>query len=317
VIDGANSISLTNTALSGTVEGFKLWKTAPTSGAATVTINGGSLTATAGDGIYVTGTTGNAANGSITVKGGATISASSGRILYVDSASTASFTANGVNLTGNLIADSTSTITVSLISSTTLTGSLNRAAMTIDSTSTWDVSASSVLSSLANSGMVAFNSPSLADTISGACTQASTGELTILLGGASSYDQLAVTGAANLGGILDVELANGFVPTVGETFQIITRGSGSGTFSSITTSSAGIAYSVQYNPAYVQLTVTAVPEPAAGSLIVAALMALGLFRHRRGWFGGVPISPRQRPFPYRTTGASTGEHVPPGFHGIF
>ena len=63
VIDGANSIILTNTALTGLVEGFKLWKTAPASGAATVKMSGGSLTVTAGDGFYVTGTAGNAALG--------------------------------------------------------------------------------------------------------------------------------------------------------------------------------------------------------------------------------------------------------------
>ncbi len=122
VIDGANSISLTNTALSGVVEGIKVWKTAPSSGPATVTINGGSLTATAGDGIYVTGTTGNAASATINVKNGATISASTARMLFVNSGSSASFTATATSLSGNLIADSTSNITANLITSASLTG---------------------------------------------------------------------------------------------------------------------------------------------------------------------------------------------------
>ena len=155
VIDGANSIILTNTVLTGTVEGFKLWKTAPASGNATVKINGGSLTATAGDAFYITGTTGNAAAGTINVSGGAIISASTGNILNVDSSSTAAFTASGETLAGNLYADSTSTITASLQNGTTLTGCLNSVkVLTIDSTSTWNATSNSVVTSLTNSGTI-------------------------------------------------------------------------------------------------------------------------------------------------------------------
>ncbi len=153
--------------------------------------------------------------------------------------------------------------------------------MTIDSTCTWDVSANSTLTGLSNSGTLAFASAGLTDTISGAYTQASAGKLDVLLGSASSYDQLAVTGAANLAGALDVELANGFVPTVGETFTIITRGSGSGTFSSTTTSAGGLSYSVQYNTTSVRLTVTSVPEPASGLTLAIAAVGLLLRARRR------------------------------------
>ena len=262
VIDGANAIYLTNTALSGTVEGIKTWKTAPASGTATVTINGGSLTASAGDAFYVTGTTGNAATGTITVKGGAAITASTGKILNVDSSSTATFAADGETLTGNLIADSTSSITAKLQNSTTLTGVVNRAAMTIDSTSVWYGIAGSVLTSLSNSGKVSSktNSPGLL-TISGAYTQASTGTLNIELGGTtagSTYDKISVTGAATLAGTLNLDLVNDFIPTVGQTFNILTYGSKSGTFSSITYSDQGLTCSVAYNSPYAQLTVTAV-----------------------------------------------------------
>jgi hypothetical protein len=45
VIDGANSIILTNTVLRGALEGIKMWKTGPVSGSAVVTMKGGSLTA--------------------------------------------------------------------------------------------------------------------------------------------------------------------------------------------------------------------------------------------------------------------------------
>ena len=155
VIDGANSIILTNTAMTGVVEGIKLWKTAPASGTATVIINGGSLTASAGDGFYVTGTTGNSALGTIIVLSNATISASTGNILNTDSSSTAIFTANNVTLTGNLIADSTSTNTITLTNGTTLTGCINTAKLlTIDSTSTWNATSNSVITLLTNSGTI-------------------------------------------------------------------------------------------------------------------------------------------------------------------
>lgn len=148
VIDGANAITLTNTALRGSVEGFKLWKTAPASGSATVTITGGSVTVTAGDCFYVTGTTGNPASGVLTVKKGAAISASTGNILNVDGSSTASLTVDSDTLTGNLIADNTSTITATLQNAAALTGYINAASLSLDGTSTWTMTSSSYLKTL-------------------------------------------------------------------------------------------------------------------------------------------------------------------------
>ena len=150
VIDGANSISLTNTSLTGTAEGIRLWKTAPASGSATVTITGGSLTATAGNALYVTGSTGNGATGAITLKGGANVTASTGNMLDVDLSSIATLTLDGETLNGNLVSDNTSSITATLKNSTTLTGSINTAALTIDGTSGWIVTATSNLTTLSD-----------------------------------------------------------------------------------------------------------------------------------------------------------------------
>jgi len=155
VIDGANSIILTNTALTGVVEGFKLWKTAPASGATTVIMSGGSLTVATGDAFYITGTTGNPALGNISVLDGATISASTGNILLVDSSSAVSFKASGVTLTGNLITDSTSSMTNTLQNGTSLTGCITTAkVLTIDATSTWNATSNSVVTCLTNSGTI-------------------------------------------------------------------------------------------------------------------------------------------------------------------
>lgn len=159
VIDGANSIILTNTTLQGAVEGISMWKTAPASGNATVTIKGGSVTAKGGNVFYVNGTTGNAAAGTINVLGGATLSASTSNIIKVASSSTATFTATEETLTGNFVTDSTSSINAVLRTNTTLTGAVNTAAtgtdnLTIDSTSAWKVTSNSMLTSLTNAGTI-------------------------------------------------------------------------------------------------------------------------------------------------------------------
>jgi fibronectin-binding autotransporter adhesin len=68
-------------------------------------------------------------------------------------------------------------------------------------------------------------------SINGNYTQTETGVLNIQIGGTNpgaDYDQLSITGMATLGGTLNVSLINGFVPTSGATFQILTFGSWDG-----------------------------------------------------------------------------------------
>jgi autotransporter-associated beta strand protein len=159
VIDGANSITLTNTTLQGALEGITMWKTAPASGNATVTIKGGSVTARGGNVFYLNGNTGNAAAGTLNVLGGAVLSASTSNLIKVDRSSTAAFTATEETLTGNFVTDSTSTINALLRTNTTLIGAVNAAAtgtdrLTIDSTSTWNVTSNSTLTSLTNAGTI-------------------------------------------------------------------------------------------------------------------------------------------------------------------
>ena len=157
VIDGANSIILTNTTLKGALHGIKLHNTAggAMSSSATIKIAGGSLTATGGDDFYITGGDQSAAVATITASGGATITASTGRILNVNTNSTATFTASGVTLSGNLITDSTSTMTNTLQNGATLTGCISTATvLTIDATSTWNATSNSAVTSLTNSGTI-------------------------------------------------------------------------------------------------------------------------------------------------------------------
>jgi hypothetical protein len=272
VIDGANSIILTNTVLTGLVEGIKVHRTAPASGNATIKINGGSLTATAGDAFYVTGTSGNAAAATITVSDGATIAASNGNLLKVDSSSTAAFTASGETLAGNLIADSTSTSTVTLQNGTTLTGGINPAkTLTLDSTSAWNATSASVVTSLNDSGTInltgTLTSPGMViksggtfggiGTLSGNLTVEAAATL-MLIPGAS----MSVAGAVLFGGAVTV------VPSTADiaagTYTLLTYNSSlSGTPTFTYAAPSGSGQTAVSSTATAGVVIVTISEPSA------------------------------------------------------
>ena len=67
--------------------------------------------------------------------------------------------------------------------------------------------------------------------------QSATGKLTVRVlssGGASTFDQLVVTGATTLNGTLDVVRVNGYRPPTGESLPVVTFGSRTGTFATVT-----------------------------------------------------------------------------------
>jgi hypothetical protein len=74
--------------------------------------------------------------------------------------------------------------------------------------------------------------------------------------GANGYDQVAVTGAATIDGTLNVKLVNGFRPTPGDTFSIITSTAATGNFSAI--NSHGFSVTSEASPSGITLTVTAI-----------------------------------------------------------
>ncbi len=74
-------------------------------------------------------------------------------------------------------------------------------------------------------------------TVTGNYTQTSGGVLNVTLGGlqaGTQYGQLAVTGSGSLNGALNVALAPGFTPALGNSFQILTFAALTGYFSSAT-----------------------------------------------------------------------------------
>lgn len=148
VIDGAHSITLTNSTLTGKLYGVKILRSTPGAGTATITVNGGSVTSTAGDLFYVTAAPGLTATAAILVKGEASLTAVTGNLLNADSASTVTFTADTETLTGNILSDATSTVATTLQNGSSLTGTITHAALTLDAASTWCVTGNSTLTVL-------------------------------------------------------------------------------------------------------------------------------------------------------------------------
>jgi hypothetical protein len=91
--------------------------------------------------------------------------------------------------------------------------------------------------SLTNGGTVNPGGTGTAGTLSvtGAYTQTAAGVLNIELGGTAtgSYDRLLVGALASLAGTLNISLINSYTLTSGDTFQILTYASHSGTFGTI------------------------------------------------------------------------------------
>lgn len=166
VIEGANSITLLNTSLSSSMEnkwGVMIYQSMSGDAEGTkgvFTMTGGSLanTATTGPLFFVTNST-----AVITLKG-VTVTTASGMLVDAggtdrwgtsgSNGGTVILIADGQTLTGDLVADSLSSITTTLQNGSSLTGYINTANtalavnLTLDSTSTWNVTADSYLTYL-------------------------------------------------------------------------------------------------------------------------------------------------------------------------
>ena len=98
-------------------------------------------------------------------------------------------------------------------------------------------------------------------TINGAFTQTSAGSMEIDVAGtaASQFGKVSVTNAAALDGTLDMSFVNAFDPDVATSVPVLTFGSSSGTFSSVTSTglSAGKAVQAAYNSGDVTIVVAA------------------------------------------------------------
>jgi hypothetical protein len=91
-------------------------------------------------------------------------------------------------------------------------------------------------------------------TIVGDYTQTAGGVLVVEIGGPNAgtdFDQLNVTGQAPLDGTLTVNLINGFVPSSGDSFPVLTFGSETGAFATV--NGDGPLFTLSYDPTDVTL----------------------------------------------------------------
>jgi hypothetical protein len=101
--------------------------------------------------------------------------------------------------------------------------------------------------------------------ITGTYTESGAGILNIDLDGITSgkFDVLNISGAATLGGTLNVDALTGFTPTVGQQFDILNYVSETGSFSTVDcTFSNGDRCSIAYNSTGAVLTIDAPAAPA-------------------------------------------------------
>lgn len=92
-------------------------------------------------------------------------------------------------------------------------------------------------------------------TVSGNYTQTSAGTLNIRLAANNASDQLAVGGAANLAGALQLSSFNGANYTLGSQYTILSSASLAGTFATTTPLTAFLGASSSYSPSGVQLSI--------------------------------------------------------------
>ena len=167
MIEGANSITLTNSTLGSSKEdkwGVMIYQSMSGDAEGTqgvFTMSGGSLAYTAANGplFYVTNST-----GEITLKG-VQVSVASGTLLKAaagnwgqsgSNGGTAIVTADRQALSGDLVADNLSSIALTLQNGSALTGAINAddkaksVSVALDASSTWKVTADSYLSSLSD-----------------------------------------------------------------------------------------------------------------------------------------------------------------------
>ena len=160
VIEGGNSITLNDSSLTSTLTGkwgvmiYQSMSGDASGTKGTFTMTGGSLTGASGGPLfYVTNSTGviTLKGVAVTAGGGVLIKAATGNWGTSGSnGGTVVFTADGETLTGDLVSDSSSSIAATLQNGTTLTGTIDSAALTLDSNSVWNVTGDSTLTSLSD-----------------------------------------------------------------------------------------------------------------------------------------------------------------------
>ncbi|MCI3971525.1 autotransporter outer membrane beta-barrel domain-containing protein [Burkholderia contaminans] len=237
--DSGGVLALTGTTLKGATAGVLTSDTLANGATSSVLVDGGSVASVTGPAFAVRGGTAD-----IAVRNGTVVTAGNGTLLDLSNGSRATFTASAVNLAGDIVSDASSTGNVFLANGTTLTGKIDPVALTVDNTSTWRMTGSSVLSSLNNAGLVAFAAPTGSPTLAGSYKTLTTGSYvgnggtialnTFLGADASPTDRVIVNGGAASGttGLKIANTAGTGAQTKGDGIPVVVTANGGTTTAS-------------------------------------------------------------------------------------
>jgi autotransporter-associated beta strand protein/T5SS/PEP-CTERM-associated repeat protein len=127
------------------------------------------------------------------------------------------------------------------------------------------------------------NSPAITNLSNGEFSSASS--LLIELGGTqpgTQYDRVVDSGVLTLlGGTLNVALYNGFVPSYGNSFEILQYGQLSGDFGTVNYPALGGGLSWERTTSATAMTITVVPEPTTYAISAIATVGLARLMRRR------------------------------------
>lgn len=148
-----------------------------------------------------------------------------------------------------------------------------------------DLGATGILGTVVNNGEIApGNSPGTL-VIDGHYVQGASGVLTMELGDVS--DRLVIGGDASFAGTLAIGFVDGFVPMLGQTFELLTYRShtGSMAFQTLGEASRGYAFAIAFGDQAATLQVTGlappIPEPASMALVGIGLGLVAVAARRR------------------------------------
>jgi|ERR1041385_544914 hypothetical protein len=103
----------------------------------------------------------------------------------------------------------------------------------------------------------------------------------------TGYGRLQISGTVSLNGALSVDLSNGFIPAVGDSFSVVTAGTRNGTFTSFSYPSNQVTMQASNTPTSVVLSVTGVipapsmlPPAVSGSTLLLSWTAVSNLTYR-------------------------------------